>query len=143
MRILKWLRQLFAKVDHGPACRLFLDNRDAMLELFYQTAIAAGKPRGLRWVSVEAVSEPVFAIEFFDDMLVALWPSIVVFEPFLGSEMEGVPQASGPRGVNATFTFRRGQWRTTGKGLFNETVDEFLDDNPLFERIEFNPHRTA
>ena len=142
MRILKWLRQLFAKVDHGPAVRLFLENRDAMLELFHQEAIAAGTPRGLHWVSVTSDDEPVFLLNTLDNLLVAFWPVTVMFEPLAGSDMEDVPQATGPRGVLATFPFRRGRWETIGHAIFNHTVEQINQDN-WWKRIEFNPHRTA
>ena len=142
MRILKWLRQLFGKVDHGPACRLFLENRVDMLELFHQAAIAAGKPRGLRWVSVTSEGEPVFAVNQLDDLLFAFWPVTVMFEPLAGSDMEDVPQATGPRGVLATFPFRRGRWETIGHAIFNLTVEQINQDN-WWKRIELNPHRTA
>lgn len=145
MGILNWLRRnlLYDRdEDYFPDCQLFLDDRDALLEAFHQAAIAAGKPRGLRWVSVTSEGEPVFAVNQLDDLLFAFWPVTVMFEPLAGSGMEDVPQATGPRGVLATFAFRRGRWQTVGHAIFNHTVEQINQDN-WWQRIDFNPHRTA
>ena len=146
MSILNWLRRnlLYARdEDYFPDCRVFLDNRDAMLELFHQAAMAAGKPRGLRWVSVEPVAEPVFVLDNLDGLLLVLWPLNVEFEPVPNSEMEDVPQATGSRGVIATFSCKRRRWQTNGYGVFNMSIEKSIGGGILLSLIDFNPHRTA
>ncbi len=106
-----WLRNWFRPAFHSHECR----------ERFFAIASAAGKPRGLRWLSVEPNGEPIFAHDARGQMH-ALLPLIVSFEPIPGSDMEDVPAARIPRPILALFRHEGRTWTTDGRTIFNLTA---------------------
>jgi len=111
----------------AQARSLFLTQRARLEALFFQTAAASGKPRGLRWQACEW--EPGFELTRERDTgrLAALVGVTIQFEAVEGGDMEGLPAVGNLRNASAVFFFHAGQWRTTGKTLFNLNPDEVLD----------------
>ncbi len=94
------------------------------VEAFLQAGRDSGLPRGLRWLSATALGEPLFVVERDTETLVALVPVVVAFEPLPGSALEDVPQAREPRTVTAMFTFDGEAWHTTGRAIFNLSLQQ-------------------
>ena len=124
-----WLAfwRLFA---HGPsvelARRLFQQQRERLELLFFQTAAASGKPRGLRWKAIDWESGVEFARERASGKLAALVGVTIRFEAVEGSDMEGLPAIGNLRNASAVFFFHGGRWHTLGKTVFNLNPDEAL-----------------
>lgn len=114
--MLRWLRWRFSRPD--PAAE-FVARQADLLALWFRTAAAAGKPKGLTWVGCEPAGEPVVRGGF------AVVPVTVQFDPVPGSELADVPQAREPRPVVAVFAYRRG-WTTAGRAVFNLTAGQVI-----------------
>ena len=97
-----------------------------MQDAFFAAAAASGKPRGLRWKAVEWESAVAFARERATGSLTALAGVVIEFEAVEGGDMEGVEAVGNLRSASAVFFFHAGQWRTTGKTVFNLNPDEVL-----------------
>jgi hypothetical protein len=123
--VLGW--RVHTSASPAQARALFLTQRPQLEALFFQTASAGGKPRGLRWKACEW--EPGFELTRERDTgrLAALVGVTIQFEAVEGSDMEGLPAVGNLRNASAVFFFHAGQWRTTGKTLFNLNPDEVLD----------------
>jgi len=124
-----WMR-LWRKVAAGRSGRnardLFLRQRPQLQDAFFAAAAASGKPRGLRWKACEWESAVEFARERATGSLTALASVVVEFEAVEGGDMEGVAAVGNLRNASAVFFFHAGQWRTTGKTVFNLNPDEAL-----------------
>lgn len=118
---MNWLRRWFTRPD--PVA-LFTQNRSAILDAFLQAARQSGKPRGLKWASVEPTGDPTFVRD--SRRILALWPVTVRFEVVPGSALEDVQHATEPRPIVAMFAFDGRAWRTDGKAVFNLSVDEVI-----------------
>lgn len=103
---------------------------------FFQAAGASGKPRGLRWK--ECVWNEL--IEWVRDkqsgQLMVLVGVTISFEAIEGGDMEGVEAAGNLRNASAVFYWQDGEWRTSGRAIFNlnpsEAVEHFKGG---YERI--------
>lgn len=98
----------------------------ALERTFVQAASTSGKPRGLRWKSIEWRPEVELAREKQTGQLAALIGITVAFEAIEGSDMEGLPAVANLRQGSAVFFFHQGRWLTTGRTLFNLTPREAL-----------------
>jgi hypothetical protein len=109
----------------------FGQQRDRLQQEFFEAASKSGKPRGLRWKALdwtvsEVVPEPVLARERGTGVIIALVPVTIQFEAIAGSDMEGLPAVGNLRNASAVFYYRRGQWLTFGRAIFNLNPDEAL-----------------
>jgi hypothetical protein len=120
----------------------FQAQRDRLLADFFEAASNSGKPRGLRWKSLDwssagSATEPVLARDRKGGEIVALLPVTIQFEAIPGSDMEGLPAVGNLRNASAVFFYQRGSWATTGKAVFNLNPDEaiahFKDQYSLLE----------
>ena len=113
-----WLRRFGRAVQIERAREFFRLQHERYEDALLAAARATGKPRGLHWLGVAIVGEAVLARNAAG-AIVALVPVVVRFEPVEGSDMEQVPHAREPRVATALFTFRRGEWHTDGRVVFN------------------------
>jgi len=113
-----WVRRFGHSVQIERARELFRLQHERFEEMLVAAAAATGKPRGLRWVSVQITGDALLARNAHRAIL-ALVPVQIQFEPVEGSDMENVPAAKEPRVATAIFTFHRGHWHTDGRVLFN------------------------
>jgi hypothetical protein len=108
----------------------FGEQRARLEEDFFRAASGSGKPRGLRWKSLDWLhpgdAGPTLARDRQSGELVALVPVTVRFEAVEGSDMEGLPAVGNLRNASAVFFYRRGAWHTTGRAVFNLNPDEAL-----------------
>ncbi len=124
-----WIRlwRLLVRGQSGPGARsLFLQQQKQLQKAFFTAAAASGKPRGLRWKTCEWESAVEFARERATGSLTALAAVVIAFEAVEGGDMEGVAAVGNLRNASAVFFFHAGQWRTTGKTVFNLNPDEAL-----------------
>src|SRR5262245_13492405 len=78
----------------GPlsaASEQWAGQRQQLQDHFFQAAAASGKPRGLRWKSIEWGPDVAFAREKATGRLAALVGITVAFEAVEGSDMEDLP----------------------------------------------------
>jgi hypothetical protein len=133
-RMWKWkewlwqtLRRMLAPRPNGRDAReLFYKHRPQLQDAFFAAAAASGKPRGLRWKACEWEPAVEFARERATGSLTALAGVVLEFEAVEGGDMEGVAAVGNLRNASAVFFFHDGQWRTTGKTVFNLNPDEAL-----------------
>lgn len=121
-------RWLFGRGPVAPArAREEFAKRRADLEgEFFAAASASGKPRGLRWKSIEWQAGAEFARERRTGRLAALVGVTIAFEAVEGGEMEGVAAVGNLRLGSAVFFWHDGAWRTTGRTILNLTPEEAL-----------------
>jgi hypothetical protein len=93
---------------------------------FLLAAAATGKPRGLRWKSCEFLGPPTFAIDLSAGELYALVAATISFEAVEGGGMEEVEAVGNLRSATALFVYRRHQWTTDGRVIFNLEPAEAL-----------------
>ena len=104
----------------------FDTGRDALQETFFGAARASGKPRGLRWKSIDWQANWELVREKQTRRLAALVGVTIAFEAIPGSDMEGLPAVGNLRHGSAVFFYHHGTWRTTGKTIFNLLPDEVI-----------------
>ena len=105
----------------------FDQRRNDLATRFLHAAAATGKPRGLRWTSVELAGRPLFAADAADRELVALIGATISFEAVEGGGMEDVEAVGNLRSATAVFVFRDGEWTTDGRVIFNLEPAEALE----------------
>ena len=124
---MKWLWRMFSGGrNRRDARELFARQRPRLQDAFFEAVAASGKPRGLRWKALEWEPAVEFARERSTGDLAALVGVIVQFEAVEGGDMEGVAAVGNLRNASAVFFFHGGQWRTTGKTVFNLNPDEVI-----------------
>jgi hypothetical protein len=119
-------RKLAGSRRGRDARALFLSHRPQLQDAFFAAAAASGKPRGLRWKACEWEPAVELARERATGSLTALAGVVIEFEAVEGGDMEGVAAVGNLRNASAVFFFHDGQWRTTGKTVFNLNPDEAL-----------------
>ncbi len=129
--------QRFGREVHTERAReLFKLQRERLETLFFQAASQSGKPRGLRWKDCAWDDSVRFARDRKTNEIVALIGVTIQFEAVEGSDMEGLPAVGNLSNASADFFFRRGDWLTTGKAVFNMNPDEALSHfEAQYERI--------
>jgi hypothetical protein len=122
------------------ARRAFAEQRPDLQQAFFQAAAASGKPRGLRWKSIDWQPGVELVRERSSRQLAALVGVTVAFEAIAGSDMEGLPAVGNLRHGSAVFFYHRGAWHTTGKTLFNLMPDDVVERLAAqYERLADKP----
>jgi hypothetical protein len=118
------------------ARKLFQQEHQRLEALFFKTAAASGKPRGLRWTECQWSELIAWVREKQTGQLLALVGVTISFEAIEGGDMEGVEAVGNLRNASAVFFFQDGQWQTGGRAIFNlnpeEAATHFKD---AYERI--------
>ncbi|MBY0230504.1 MAG: hypothetical protein K2W96_14560 [Gemmataceae bacterium] len=97
----------------------FERERASLQEAFFALAAGSGKPRGLRWKSMDWQPATEFARDKPTRKLVMLVGVVIAFEAIEGGDMEGVEAVGNLREASALFVFDKGKWTPTGRTLFN------------------------
>ncbi len=123
---------LLWRIFRGPppkeAIEQMLSRREKQLrQEHFERASQSGKPRGLRWIEIEWGEETTLAWDRPNQLWVALTETTIRFEAVEGSDMEGLPAVSNLRTSTALFFFDKGDWRASGKTIFNLTPGEVLE----------------
>jgi hypothetical protein len=121
-------RWLFGRgaVTPAQAREAFAKRRAGLEGEFFAAASASGKPRGLRWKSIEWQPGVEFARERRTGQLAALVGVTIAFEAVEGGEMEGVEAVGNLRVGSAVFFWHDGAWRTSGRTILNLPPEEAL-----------------
>jgi hypothetical protein len=125
-----WARNRAARQDEQrqSALHRFAEQRGSLSAHFLQAASATGKPRWLRWKSVELNGAPLFAVDPAD-VLYALTGATISFEAIEGGGMEDVEAVGSLRSATAVFVHRDGEWTSDGRVIFNlepaEAIERF------------------
>jgi hypothetical protein len=134
-----WLRRLFG-ASPARAREEFFAQRPELQRRFFEAASASGKPRGLRWKSIDWQDGVELVREKDSRRLAALVGVTIAFEAIPGSDMEGLPAVGNLRHGSAVFFYHRGAWHTTGKVIFNLMPDEVITRFAAqYERIPPHP----
>lgn len=114
----------------------FFDQRPKLETLFFLTAAASGKPRGLRWKECQWSDLVEWVRDRVTGQLMALVGVTISFEAIEGGDMEGVEAVGNLRNATAVFYFD-GDWRTAGRVIYNlnpsEAVEHFKTG---YERVD-------
>ena len=86
---------------------------------FLKAASATGKPRGLRWKRCDLGSARCFAKDLDTRELIALVGATIRFEAIKGGDMEDVEAVDNLRFATAIFVYRKSEWTTDGRVVFN------------------------
>lgn len=116
---LAWRRLAARHTLRRRALLQFAEQRSSLAERMLEVAGAAGKPRGLRWLSTELTGPPVFAVDAGDGTVYALVGVTIRFEAIEGGGMEDVEAVDNLRSATAVFVHRQGNWTTDGRVIFN------------------------
>ena len=111
----RWLRLR----EEQHALRVFPTQREQLEARFFDVAAAVGKPRGLRWLECDWQNEVTFARDKESGLMTAFVAVNIRFEAVEGGDMEDVEAVGTVRDAAAVFHYRRGQWGTGGRALFN------------------------
>ena len=90
------------------------------------TKPTSGKPKGLHWAECDWADAVVFAKDRHSGTLTALVGVVIRFEAVAGGPMEDVEAVGNLRNATGVYFYRRGQWATNGRALFNLNPDEAL-----------------
>jgi hypothetical protein len=110
----------------AAARQQFAARREELQQAFFRAASTSGKPRGLRWTSINWLPDVELVRDKQNRELAALVGVTIAFEAIPGSDMEGLPAVSNLRHGSAVFFWHRGAWHTTGKTIFNLLPDEVV-----------------
>ncbi|MFQ3593522.1 MAG: hypothetical protein SNJ82_10110 [Gemmataceae bacterium] len=114
--------------DSKPLCPRQALQRDLQLlrSTCFHLLAMQGKPRGLRWVSLDWHDDWVVVRESATNRWLALCPITVHFEAIEGSDMEGVEAVGLPRLATAVFVYDRGRWQASQTVWFNLSPEEVI-----------------
>ena len=117
--VLRPIRRFFAAREEKRALVLFRVQREQLEARFFDMAAAIGKPRGLRWVDCDWLSDVTFARDRHSGLVTAFAAVNIRFEAIEGGDMEDVAAVSTIRDAAAVFHYQAGRWGTGGRALFN------------------------
>ena len=121
-----WLYRLGREVQTERARESFRLQKERLEGVVLKAAASTGKPRGLNWLSCRFTDDFTLVRDKATRRLAALIPVTVLFDPVAGGEMENVEAATQPRHATAVLHFRKGEWLSDGRILFNVTPADAL-----------------
>ncbi len=134
--LMKWIWHLDSRSSLKSIRESFAFNRAKLESLFFTTASASGKPRGLRWKECQWNDLIEWVRDRVTGQLMAFVGVTISFEAIEGGDMEGIEAVGNLRNATAVFYYD-GEWRTAGRVIFNlnpsEAVEHFKSG---YERVE-------
>ena len=103
----------------ATARQLFHLRREWLEAKFVDLAQKSGRPRGLLWKDVEFENSESLARDRHSNQLQALVGVTIRFEAIPGGDMEHVEAVGNLRAASAVFRFDDGEWKTSGRAIFN------------------------
>ena len=103
----------------AAARQLFHLRREWLEAKFVDLAQKSGRPRGLLWKDVEFENSESLARDRHSNQLQALVGVTIRFEAIPGGDMEHVEAVGNLRAATAVFRFDDGEWKTSGRAIFN------------------------
>ena len=133
----RWFHRAGQEIQLSRARESFRLQRERLEALFFEAASQTGKPRGLRWQQCDFSGDLELARDKSTGELVGLLPVAISFAAIAGSDMEGLLAVGNLRNASAVFTFRKGQWTTLGRAVFNLNPDETIRHfQKVYDRVE-------
>lgn len=122
--VIVWLRMSMRPGNReeralSAAIQQFRIQREQLEARFFDMARTNGKPRGLRWLECDWLSDVAYARDVNSGLLTAFVAVNIRFEAIEGSDMEDVAAVGTVRDAAALFHYQNGRWGTGGKPLFN------------------------
>jgi hypothetical protein len=108
------------------ALEQFVRRREELEAVFFKAASTSGKPRGLAWKQCSFQQGVVLARDRGNGDLVGLVGVTISFEAVAGGGMEDVEAVGKLRAATAVFAYRKGEWSTQGRVIFNLEPREVL-----------------
>lgn len=108
------------------AMRQFPLQREQLEAKFFDLARSSGKPRGLKWLDCDWLSEVTYARACDTGLLTAFVAVNLRFEAIAGGDMEAITHVDTLREAAAVFHFEKGRWKTSGRALFNMNPSEAM-----------------
>lgn len=124
MLALWWLYRLGRDVQTERARESFGLQRERLAGHFLIAANSAGKPRGLHWAEAKMNGDLLLVRDRQTRKFSGLVSMDIRFEPVADGDMQECEPAKVPRTITAVFHFRRGEWITEGRALFNMTPEQ-------------------
>ena len=121
-----WRREKFRR-SVALAEAEFARERLKLQEDFRAAANVSGKPRGLRWKSVEFQDRILLARDRANGELVGLAGATIAFEAVAGGDMEDVEAVGNLRAGTAILTWKGHEWTTAGRAVFNLEPRQVLE----------------
>ncbi|MEJ5276803.1 MAG: hypothetical protein WHU94_12920 [Thermogemmata sp.] len=122
--LFRWLPRLILAIRLEQAQESLRLQQQRLEEMVLRQGMASGKPRGLKWRRCQFQGEPLWLHEEEKGQVAVLVPVTVEFETHGETESwEGHPVEEPRRGV-VLFFFRRGEWESAGRVLFNLTPQQ-------------------
>ena len=90
-----------------------------LAESYRRHAMDEGRPHGLLWLKCQIAGEPILVTDRSTASPLALASLFVDVEPADGSGLEDVAAARTSRTVTGIFAYEGGEWKPTGRALFN------------------------
>lgn len=109
------------------ALRDFVRDHDELQAKFLKAAGASGKPRGLAWKQCDFNDGLLLARDRANGDMIGLVGVTISFAAIEGGGMEEVEAVGNLRAATAVLTWRRGQWTTEGRTVFNLEPREVLE----------------
>ena len=103
----------------AAARQLFHLRREWLEAKFVDLAQKSGRPRGLLWKDVEFENSESLARDRHSNQLQALVGVTIRFGAIPGGDMEHVEAVGNLRAATAVFRFDDGEWKTSGRAIFN------------------------
>lgn len=112
--------------EERKAIQRFRLQREQLEARFFDLASLQGKPRGLRWLECDWQNAVTFARDTRSGLVTAFVAVNIRFEAIEGGDMEDVEAVGTVRDAAAVFHYRRGNWGTGGRALFNMNPEDAL-----------------
>ena len=122
----KPLRRHRREEEVRKAIQRFRLQREQLEARFFDLASTQGKPRGLRWLECDWQNPVTFARDTRSGLITAFVAVNIRFEAIEGGDMEEVEAVGTVRDAAAVFHYRRGNWGTGGRALFNMNPEDAL-----------------
>ena len=120
------LRNRRRRAEIRRALQRFRLQREQLEARFFDLASMQGKPRGLRWLDCDWQNGVTFARDMRTGLLTAFVAVNIRFEAIEGGDMEDVEAVGTVRDAAAVFHYRKGNWGTGGRALFNMNPEDAL-----------------
>lgn len=120
------IRETRRRKEIQKAIELFKLKREYLEAKFFELASKKGKPRGVRWVDCNWLSDVTFASDRTTGLFTAFVSVTLSFEAIEGGEMEDVAAVNDLKEASAIFHYQNGVWGTGGRALFNMTPSDAI-----------------
>lgn len=124
--MMKWITHYDKRLSRRSIRESFAFNRTRLESLFFTTASASGKPRGLRWKECQWNELIEWVRDKMTGQMMAFVGVTISFEAIEGGDMEGVEAVGNLRNATAVFYYDN-EWRTAGRVIFNLNPSEAVE----------------